>query len=229
MGWTQTWDVGKTKPYLISEMEQGGHYKVLDYSAKLHVAFMAVECLTDFPYGKGRVFATITLIHRSRDGSITTKDLSESMGVDEYDCPERLLDKLSPTEELYGPVLYKQQCDVHYDCRWAEDPNNTGFSKPHVNQRTVADGSRAWADKWRQECRERIAARRARPKLTDGAIFRIKSGPIKFTSGAEYDTFRFLSGAQRNGYRTRRQIRAYPSGQLVRLNPFSYDFELVAR
>ena len=126
-------------------------YRVLDYAATLTVAWMAVECLTDFPYGKGKVFAAVTTFHRGRDGSITTKELSESMGIagaDTVPCPLRIVEKLSPTDELYGPTGSRQVCDNHYDCAIAVPENEgkvTSWNLPHVNQHTEPYGQAVWA------------------------------------------------------------------------------------
>jgi len=68
------------------------------------------------------------------------KDMDESMGPGEYRCPARILDLLSPTDQLYGPVRYTE----------AE-----GWEGPAGSP----TGARAWADKWRAECRAELAKR----------------------------------------------------------------------
>lgn len=175
-------------------------YRVLDYAATLTVAWMAVECLTDFPYGKGKVFCAITLFRRSRDGSITTKEVSESMGVDEFACPARILDQLSPVDELYGPILSKQVCDNHHDCSWSKNEGMYVDRKEHVNQRSVPDGSAAWATAWREGVRAYHAERAAKPKVKAGNIVRFTK-PIEFSNGDSLTDFEFVKGSTfRAGY-----------------------------
>lgn len=193
MGWDQTYNAGPTKPFLIDNMEQGGTYRVLDYAATFTVAWMAVECLTDFPYGKGRVFAAVTLIHRSRDGSLTKKDLSESMGIASGDtarAPLRILDKLSPVEDLYGPARTKTVCDSHFDCRWTETPGMRSFGEPHVNQREEPDGAAVWAAQWR----DAVRAYHAKPKPKLGTLIRF-AAPVRFTNGEELADFEYMRGS----------------------------------
>lgn len=181
-------------------------YRVLDYAATLTVAWMAVECLTDFPYGKGKVFAAVTLFHRGRDGSITTKELSESMGIvgdDTVRCPERILDLLSPVDQLYEAEEDRQVCDNHYNCAIAVPENEgkvTSWNLPHVNQRAVPYGAAAWATEWRDGVRAHHAARRAKPKVSAGARVRF-SEPIPFTNGDSLTDFEYVKGSKfRAGY-----------------------------
>lgn len=178
-------------------------YRVLDYAATFTVAWMAVECLTDFPYGKGKIFAAITTFHRSRDGSITTKELSETMGIvgaDTVPCPLRIIEKLSPVDELYGPILSKQVCDAHYTCAWKPD-------EPHPNQRTVPDGSAYEAAHWRDEVRAYHAARLAKPKVKAGDRVRFAE-PQTFTNGDELSELEFVKGSTfRAGYKRYRITR----------------------
>jgi len=118
----------------------------------------------------------VTLISWTRGGfNFCHKELDEGMGPGEATCPERILDLLSPTDELYGPVLFKTVCDNHSDCRWADDPNMRSHGTPHVNQRQVPDGRRAWADEFRAASRAAIAERKARPKITRGTRVRMNT------------------------------------------------------
>lgn len=75
------------------------------------------------------------------------KDMTESMGPGEARCPARILDLLSPTIDLYGPVLYKQACDTHYDCSWDTS------KPPHPGQHDEPSGAAAAANEWRGACR----------------------------------------------------------------------------
>lgn len=103
------------------------------------------------------------------------KDMSESWGPVEARCPTRILDLLSPTEDLYGPSLTRQVCDNHYDCAIAT-PENEGkvrsWNLPHVNQREEGTGSRYAADEWRAACREYHARVK---QVKRGTIIRLRT------------------------------------------------------
>jgi len=193
-------------------------YRVIDYAANLTVAWMAVECLTDFPYGKGKVFAAITLFRRSRDGSITTKDLSESMGVDEHACPLRILDKLSPVADLYGPILSIQTCDNHHNCAWAENDHMYVDRKEHVNQRSVPDGAAAWATAWRDGVRAHHAARAAKPKVRAGDRVRFAK-PFTFGNGEVLDELEYVKGSTFRKDYTRYHITRWRDSQYSVVTP----------
>lgn len=68
-------------------------YRVLDYAqVALSEVYLAVETIAT-----GEVWAGVTLVHRSRSGEVTYKDMSESMGPYYFRCPARILDRLTPT------------------------------------------------------------------------------------------------------------------------------------
>ncbi len=101
-------------------------------------------------YGRGdRVFAIACILHhrpKDPDGfNFGYKDMDESMGPFLYNCPERILNLLTPTE-------YESARD------------------------------------WREKCRQRLAARRGKPKLENGDIV-VFAGPISFTNGRTHSTF----------------------------------------
>lgn len=111
------------------------------------------------------------------------KDMSESMGPGKNRCPARILDLLSPTDELYGPSLTKQACEKHSNCSWKPD-------EEHVNQRDEPDGARAWADKWRADCRAEIEKR---GRVTRGTRIRLPfiDSPYKVWEAADLRRNRF--------------------------------------
>lgn len=113
MGWTSMYtgfsskDSKKIKDFLINEWERCGNFRVLDYSKKGNTVYMAVES-----FAKKDVFATVTLIS-FHDGEFYWKDMDESMGPCQYDCPQRILKKLTPTEYEYA-LDWRRHCwDLH--------------------------------------------------------------------------------------------------------------------
>src|SRR3546814_16262107 len=77
----------------------------------------------------GEIFATVCLVRwnpRAKDGYIFgCKDMEESMGPCEADCPARILDLLTPTDKAYAR-------DWRTSCR----------ANPELRARQLADGDR---------------------------------------------------------------------------------------
>ncbi len=97
----------------------------------------------------GTVFGLVVLQQRRRGyENYYRKEIEESSGPGDFDCPDRILDLLSPTESQ-------------------------------------------WALEWRAACRTRNAVKRSRPKIRKGDLIRF-ARPLTFTSGATFDTFRFV-------------------------------------
>ena len=109
MGWTgvSIREVGRTaeeiRAYLKNDMESGGYLKVLDISKKGNVVYMAVQNVE-----KKHIFATVTLISIS-DGEFMWKDMDETVGPCEDDCPKKILDQLSPTTSEYA-LEWRKRC-----------------------------------------------------------------------------------------------------------------------
>jgi len=99
----------------------------------------------------GKTVAVALLTRRAPNSHFNYgyKDMDEGMGPNIHDCPERILDLLSPLEDLFTP-------------------RNDG-----------QEGAYDWAKNWRQRAREKVARRKARPKLTDGLLLKL-SYPLQF-------------------------------------------------
>ena len=115
MGWTSSHrsSAQSVKDYLIAEINQAGKttsFKVLDIAiVKRNTAYLAVE-KTDRDSGKSDVFAMVILIRYGRDHfNITTKEMSEDMGPFYYDCPARILDMLTPTNNTESR-MWREKC-----------------------------------------------------------------------------------------------------------------------
>lgn len=119
MGWTCTC---KPKQQSVSDFllssgvftwsdESPNTYKVLD-SAFVNFSefYAAVECINK-QTGERRVFASITLVtlHKDSRNNICYKDMDESCGPCAYNCPLRILNKLTPTVHEYANE-WRERC-----------------------------------------------------------------------------------------------------------------------
>jgi len=146
MGWLfYAREKGETNVAHFQE-KMGEGYTILDGATVGGTFYAAVRD----PRGLVSAVVVLTRWRPNDPYNFGYKDMDESMGPGEARCPARILDLLSPTDELYGPVLSKQVCESHYDCSW-------GPNEPHVNQRSEPSGRRAAADEWRQWCRDYLA------------------------------------------------------------------------
>lgn len=110
MGWTSRQQIQSDKEEILSEINcdnEHGKWEVIDYSQKGNVAYMAVDFLNK-ETGQKKVFACVALI-RHFNGEISTKLMDESMGPYSYDCPKRILNKLTePSNEC--AANWRQSC-----------------------------------------------------------------------------------------------------------------------
>lgn len=162
MGWT-TQNRGKG----ITDREffqdlMGTKYTIIDCATVGRTVFYAAVQTTEGDEA-GQVWAFVALI--SWTGGYYNfgyKDMDERMGPNEAQCPAHVLDKLT---ELPG-------------CH----------ARPHCERDYCGLCA---ALEWRADCRK-LADRRARAaKVKAGQVIRF-ARPVKFQSGAELDTFRFL-------------------------------------
>ena len=102
MGWT---GLNKPKKKSIKDFFAGefnnetdkGKITVIDCSATLTEAYLAMEMMRD---GKRTVFGMVCLIRHTRNSywNFNYKDMDETMEPYAYNCPERILDILTPTD-----------------------------------------------------------------------------------------------------------------------------------
>lgn len=114
MGWTTTDKPAHITPkqYLIDRLNcenEHGKWEVLDAACKKSVFYAAVK--RTLPDGTSYVFATIFLYRTYRDGweNFGWKDMDESCGPHESECPERILNLLSPTDSEYA-LAWRKRC-----------------------------------------------------------------------------------------------------------------------
>lgn len=139
MGWTFT---TRTKGVPLTEYfidhgvlswsaESENTYRVLASSTiKLTEYYAAVEKINKLS-GERTVWCAVFMCQfvRGRHQNFGYKDMDETVGPCIDNCPEHILDLLTPTDQ-------------------------------------------EWANEWRQRCRAKIAAHKARPKVVVGTIFK---------------------------------------------------------
>jgi hypothetical protein len=101
MGWTWFNFHGTTQEFIDKEFYDKSYGEVIDHSRKGNVLYMAYKINS----GKyvGKVTALVYLLGSDKKSyyNFGYKSMEESVGPVESDCPKRILDKLSPVEELY--------------------------------------------------------------------------------------------------------------------------------
>ena len=110
MGWTTTYKPSyiTTREFLVDRFTDDGEkhcWKVLDVAIKnRRTAYMAIE-RTSKQTGQRIVFAVVCLLQYWPKASYENfgfKDMDESMGPCERDCPERILKLLTPTDSKFA-------------------------------------------------------------------------------------------------------------------------------
>ena len=168
----------------------GDNYEVLDAAQQRgKPVYLAVR------HPEGYVFGCVVLVHYNRSDyfNFWHKEIDESSGPCEDECPERILKLLSPLDEIYGPP----------------------FIGP-MKQYQSAPGQHA--REWRARCWANVERRKAQPKVTPGTVVRF-AHPVYFGSYGEYDTFVFVKGSTFEvqgevngmGYPLRVRIRSWRS------------------
>jgi hypothetical protein len=115
MGWTHTNRPSyQTPTEFIKEhfSWEGEKYtcKVIETSVKLDVAFAAVERI-EKATGNREVWALVLLLHHMPKSyyNFGYKDMDETMGPYRYDCPAKILDLLTPTDNEYA-LKWRAEC-----------------------------------------------------------------------------------------------------------------------
>ena len=114
MGWngiSQFYLKGKSskavKEFFKEEFEREDNFELIDYSRKGNTVYMAVKNIV-----KNEVFAVVTMIS-FQDGEFFWKEMDETVGPVQVECPQRILKKLSPTEHEYAKDWRKRCWEYH--------------------------------------------------------------------------------------------------------------------
>ena len=92
------------KEFLVREWEGSGHYKVIECSKVGNIVYQAVKSLEN-----GEVFASVT-ITSFEQGEFFWKVITEDMGPVYYNCPQKILNNLSPTKNKYA-LSWRAKCE----------------------------------------------------------------------------------------------------------------------
>jgi hypothetical protein len=76
--------------------------QTLDGARVRNTVYLAVRS-TEKKTGRSFVFAAVILIRNTKKDGFGYKDQTESMGPNEYDCPQRIMRLLSPVADIPSP------------------------------------------------------------------------------------------------------------------------------
>lgn len=132
MGWTGCFiDCPKTKEERIREaLRQEGYHAedIVDMALVGTVLYMAVRLQNGIVYGT----VLLTNYDRYRQ-EFYTKVIGEDMGPCEIDCPKRILDKLSPTDNEYA-ITWRDRCDAKRKSNTERKKNDKLGNLPYGSQ-----------------------------------------------------------------------------------------------
>ena len=109
MGWSYTFKPSSMSVADFFKKEFKGEFgKVIGCAVKgMRTAYLAYEITKD---GERKVFAFVCLLNYSKDHyNFGYKDMDESMGPYYYDCPKRILDLLTPTDNV-NALEWRKEC-----------------------------------------------------------------------------------------------------------------------
>lgn len=162
MGWSYGHrNAGESHKEHFSQLFDHANGKVLDAAGGFNEVYIAFQV----PEGVIGIAVQVQWAPGDEWGhNFGYKAHEESSGPVISNCPKRILEQLSPLDQLYTP----------------------------------GSDSHRWASEWRDKCWQRINARKAKPSVHAGDTVKFPK-TIKFTSGAEEDTFVFIKGSTFKG------------------------------
>jgi hypothetical protein len=93
--------------------------QTLDGARVGNTVYLAVRT-SDKKTGRSFVFAAVILIRNTKKDGFGYKDQTESMGPNEYDCPQRIMRLLSPVADIPNPsfsAYWRAHVAAHHDER----------------------------------------------------------------------------------------------------------------
>jgi hypothetical protein len=215
MGWTFTHrDNGMTTREFF-ERELAGGCKILASGMAGSTFYAAVQNPEDATFEPGKVWALVILTQRARGYyNFGYKDMDETMGPNEAQCPQRVLDLLSPIPECHHEKTYCITCDAEISddtgvwMRFAEPGQRDDVTSPRCAYYPASakqvDGSAPFhtpgghgfcgkeaARQFRAESAAYNARVRLAKTITRGAVVRMPR-VFQFTSGIKGDTFTYV-------------------------------------
>jgi len=94
---------------------------IVDYAQRGHTFYIAYKRADT-----GRVTACVALLKTTKDGWGYVKFIDEECGPLHYDCPKRILDKLSPTTHEYA-LEWRKKCHAQRGEAAAQRNGKTNF------------------------------------------------------------------------------------------------------
>lgn len=118
MGWTTMQFHGTRAQFVERELNRDPAWgRVLNFAVVGTVIYIAFELGEKHGEGKGNVIALIYLTKKYRDHyNFGYKDMEETCGPNETKCPKRILDLLTPLDELYK----EESCGKKWAGEWRE-------------------------------------------------------------------------------------------------------------
>ena len=108
MGWTGRAYYGTTRKERLEKMlevynweDETRKVETIDSALIGTTAYAAIR-RTEKATGETSITAAVILSHMGGKNELVTKEMGESMGPGEYDCPKRILDKLTATESEWA-------------------------------------------------------------------------------------------------------------------------------
>lgn len=94
----------------IDRDDEQGTWHLLDCASNLNVTYLACEQI-DKKTGQREVFGIVCLTRHVKDDyfNFGYKDMTEEMGPCEDDCPERILNLLTPTDSEWA-LAWRERC-----------------------------------------------------------------------------------------------------------------------
>ena len=115
MGWTSFHFTGTKAEFLQQEFNEPTWGTIIDHAVKGSVIYCAVKMGSKHAEREGKIFAMVILTS-TRMGNFAFKDMSESCGPCECNCPKRIIALLSPLDELYET----DSCSYTWAKEWRE-------------------------------------------------------------------------------------------------------------
>ena len=142
MGWTYSDSWGSAsamRDYLRGSLTSAGNEIVKDalvgYGHRYYAAIKGKD---------GHTGIFVALINGSRANGYGYKDMDESMGPCEHDCPLSVLDAASPIEDLYGPVKEDGGAKWATDWRAKVRAYHAKRAEGRATAKTLKRGDKVW-------------------------------------------------------------------------------------
>lgn len=129
MGWLTFHETRSAKDYFIDTFKDEKNIELVDIAiVNFRTAYMAVKRLD-----LGYTYCLVYLLHRSPKSyyNFGYKDMSEFCGPGASECPLRILDKLTPLDEIQK---LNGDTDIGYAERWRASCRENALNKKQKNE-----------------------------------------------------------------------------------------------